>query len=460
MENKIKISPVDKWVINPFGAFVSNSIMGGVVLLICAVIAIGFANSPLSEWFLGLWEHKIGIGLNNKLFLNYSIQHWINDGVIAIFFFVLGLELKREILGGQLTGLRNAMLPIVVGLGGMLFPALLFLLFNGGTETSHGWGIPMATDIAFALGVLYLLGDRIPPSVKIFLTAFAIIDDLGAIMVIALFYTSEISFIWLGVGVFFLLVLMLANKAGVRNTLFYGIIGIGIVWLAFLLSGVHATIAAVLVAFTIPADAKVDEKLFLFKAKKYATKFNDTDVTDTPILTDEQLHILKEMKTITKHAMTPLQRLEHDMHPIVSFVVMPLFALANAGVVLNMNLGELFSTNIFTGVVVGLILGKFIGIFGLTYVLVKLKVFKLPRAMNFKHLFGVSIISGIGFTMSIFITSLAYTNEAFITQAKIGIFVASIIAGTVGYIYLSRLTPPAKPKKMENAPMIETLEND
>lgn len=449
MDSKIKLTPVDKWVINPFGSFVSNSVMGGVVLLICTVIAVVLANSQFSGWFLGLWEHKIGIGFNNKLYLNFSIQHWINDGIIAIFFFVLGLELKREILGGQLSGLRNAMLPIVVGLGGMLFPALLFTFFNGGTDTAPGWGIPMATDIAFALGVLYLLGDKIPPSVKVFLTAFAIIDDLGAILVIALFYTSEISITWLLVGLFFLLILVLANKAGVRNTLFYGIIGIGFVWLAFLMSGVHATIAAVLVAFTIPANAKVNEKLFLFKTKKYATKFNEINATDSSLLTKDQLLILKEMKTMTKHAMTPLQRLEHSMHPIVSFVVMPLFALANAGVVMDMDLEQLFSTNIFTGVVIGLLLGKFLGIFLLTYILVKLKIFLLPRSMTVKHLFGVSIISGIGFTMSIFITSLAYSNPLYITQAKIGIFAASIVGGIVGYIYLSRLSSTSKIDKKQ-----------
>lgn len=438
MANQMKISPVERWVINPLSTFISNSIMGGVVLLVCAVIAIVLANSTWSESFLGIWKHKISIGIDDKLFLNYDLQHWVNDGLISIFFFVLGLELKREILGGQLSGIKNAFLPVAVGIGGMIFPALIFFFFNtGDANVIQGWGIPMATDIAFALGVLYLLGDKIPTSVKIFLTAFAIVDDLGAILVIALFYTSDISFVNLSIGLLFLVILMIANRAGVRNTMFYGIIGIGFVWLAFLLSGVHATIAAVLVAFTIPANAKVNEKQFLFKTKKYANRFYDADSTESPTLTAEQVHILKEMKTITKHAMTPLQRLEHSMHPIVSFIVMPLFALANAGVVLDIDIDTLLSNNIFIGVVVGLLLGKFIGIFGVTALLVKLKISNLPRGMTMNHLFGVSIISGIGFTMSIFITSLAYNTHEHITQAKIGIFVASIIAGIAGYIILN-----------------------
>src|SRR6218665_246109 len=449
MEQKITITPVDRWVINPLSAFISNSIMGGVVLLVAAVIAIILANSPLSETFLGFWKNKISIGINNQLFLNYDLQHWVNDGLISIFFFVLGLELKREIVGGQLSGWRNALLPVAVGLGGMLFPALIFLFFNPETETQSGWGSPMAADIAFALGVLHLLGKRVPTSVKIFLTAFGIIDDLGAILVIALFYTDDISFVNLAIGGFFLLMLMLANRAGVRNTMFYGIVGIGLVWLPFLLSGVHATIAAVLVAFTIPANTKFNERQFLYLNKKYAGKFYAADSTDTSTVTKEQLHILKKMKSTAKHAMTPLQRLEHSLHPVVSFVVMPIFALANAGVVLNIDIETLLSNNICIGIIAGLLIGKIIGIFGVTYLMVKTKISNLPRGMTINHLFGVSVISGIGFTMSIFITSLAYNDPQFITQAKIGIFIASIIGGTLGYLLLKRNAAKSQLKKIK-----------
>ncbi|RWX00475.1 Na+/H+ antiporter NhaA [Flavobacterium cerinum] len=443
MENKLQITPVDKWFINPLKEFISNSVMGGITLFIAAVIAVIMANSPWSDWYLNLWKYKIAITLNGNTFLDYDIQHWINDGLVAVFFFVLGLELKREMVAGQLSGLKNATLPIIVGVSGMVFPAMIFLLLNGtSSEASTGWGIPMACDIAFILGVLYLLGDKVPASVKIFFTAFGIVDDLGAILIIALFYTDQISYVHLIIGLSFFLVLILANKLGVRNTLFYAVVGILGVWVPFLLSGIHATIAAVLVAFTIPVSTKISEQGFLNKIKKFSIRLNDANTTDTSAVTKEQLHILGEMKTLTKHAMTPLQRLEHDLHPVVSFIVMPLFALANAGVVFTLDLDSLLANNIFTGIVFGLIIGKFLGIFGVTAILVKLKMAKLPRNMTLRHLFGISILSGIGFTMCLFITGLAYNDDVHIAQAKLGIFTASILAGILGYIILK--TGPAK----------------
>lgn len=443
MENKLQITPVDKWFINPLKEFISNSVMGGITLFIAAVIAVIMANSPWSDWYLSLWKYKIAITLNGNTFLDYDIQHWINDGLVAVFFFVLGLELKREMVAGQLSGLKNATLPIIVGVSGMVFPAMIFLLLNGtSSEASTGWGIPMACDIAFILGVLYLLGDKVPASVKIFFTAFGIVDDLGAILIIALFYTDQISYVHLIIGLSFFFVLILANKLGVRNTLFYAVVGILGVWVPFLLSGIHATIAAVLVAFTIPVSTKISEQGFLNKIKKFSIRLNDANTTDTSAVTKEQLHILGEMKTLTKHAMTPLQRLEHDLHPVVSFIVMPLFALANAGVVFTLDLNSLLANNIFTGIVFGLIVGKFLGIFGVTALLVKLKMAKLPHNMTLRHLFGISILSGIGFTMCLFITGLAYNDDVHIAQAKLGIFTASILAGILGYIILK--TGPAR----------------
>ena len=266
MQDQLQQAPVDKYVINPLKSFISNSVMGGVVLLVATIIAVILANSPLSEWFLGLWKNKISIRFNNTVFLDYDLHHWINDGLISIFFFVLGLELKREMVDGQLSGFKNAILPIIVGISGMVFPALIFYFFNSSdAEALGGWGIPMACDIAFVLGILYLLGDKVPVSVKIFFTAFGIVDDIGAVLIIALVYTNEISYISLIVGLIFFVLLIIANKFGVRSTLFYGAVGILGVWLPFLLSGVHATIAAVLVAFTIPATTKISEAGFLKK---------------------------------------------------------------------------------------------------------------------------------------------------------------------------------------------------
>ena len=439
MQDQLRQAPVDKYVINPMKSFISNSVMGGVVLLVATIIAVILANSPWSDWFLGLWKNKISLRFNDTVFLNYDLHHWINDGLISIFFFVLGLELKREMVDGQLSGFKNAILPIIVGVSGMVFPALIFYFFNSSdAEVLGGWGIPMACDIAFVLGILYLLGDKVPVSVKIFFTAFGIVDDIGAVLIIALVYTNEISYISLIVGMIFFVLLIVANKFGVRSTLFYGIVGILGVWLPFLLSGVHATIAAVLVAFTIPASTKISEAGFLKKIKKYSSNLDETKSLEGPTLTDDQLHIIGKMKSMTKHAMPPLQRLEHSLHPVVSFVVMPIFALANAGVVFDINFEDLFSNNIFSGIATGLIVGKFIGIFGVTFLLLKLKLVKLPKKMTVNHLFGISILSGIGFTMCLFITTLAYDTPEHITQAKIGIFFASIIAGIAGYILLSR----------------------
>lgn len=448
MQDQLQVAPVDRYVINPLKSFISNSVMGGIVLLVSAILAIVLANSPWSEWFLGLWKNRISLNFNETVLLDYDLHHWINDGLISIFFFVLGLELKREMVDGQLSGFRNAILPIIVGISGMIFPALIFYFFNSGNpESLKGWGIPMACDIAFVLGILYLLGDKVPVSVKVFFTAFGIVDDIGAVLIIALVYTNEISYISLIVGLIFFVLLVLANKFGVRSTLFYGAVGILGVWIPFLLSGVHATIAAVLVAFTIPATTKISEAGFLSKIRKYSTKLDSAKSLNGPTLTKDQLHIIGKMKSMTKHAMPPLQRLEHALHPVVSFVVMPIFALANAGVVFDIKLEDLFSNNIFIGISTGLIVGKFLGIFGVTYILLKLKLVQLPKMMTVNHLFGISILSGIGFTMCLFITTLAYTDHLHITQAKIAIFTASIVAGILGYILLNR---NANKEKMQN----------
>src|SRR5690606_15771887 len=262
-----------------------------------------------------------------------SLQHWINVGLMAIFFFVVGLELKREFVAGELSNPRKALLPIIAALGGMVVPALIYFSLNPAGEVSSGWGIPMATDIAFALGVLYLLGERIPLALKVFLTALAIVDDLGAVLVIAFFYTSDISLLNLLTGLGFLLIMYLGNKAGVRSIIYYAVFGIAGVWTSFLLSGVHATIAAVLAAFTIPANVKLKEDIFIARIKKLLHRFSHADPEDSkPTLTNEQMHILERISLDTRGAIPPLQRLEHHMHPFVTFVILPVFALANAGV--------------------------------------------------------------------------------------------------------------------------------
>lgn len=431
-------TPIDKLII-PVQRFTHQQKSGGIVLGISVLIALILANSPWSEPYLHFFEQKLGFIFNGETYLEFSIHHWINDGLMAMFFFVVGLELKREIIGGELSNPRNAILPIVAAIGGMLVPALIYLLFNPSGIVHQGWGIPMATDIAFALGILYLLGDRIPLSLKVFLTALAIVDDLGAVLVIAFFYTSDISFTSLAIGLGFVLAMFLANKLGVRNIVFYAILGIGGVWTAFLLSGVHATIAAVLAAFMIPADVVLQEDSYIGKIQQKLKRFKDIDPNNIPTLTDEQLHILQHIKEDTDAAIPPLQRLEYSMHPFVTFIVIPLFALANAGVCLvDIEIESLFSTNIAIGTALGLLLGKVTGVVAFTSLLVKLKVAPLPEGMNYRNLFGVGLLASIGFTMSLFITSLAFNDEIHLVQAKIGIFAASIIGGVIGYIVLNQ----------------------
>ncbi|MGE9313097.1 Na+/H+ antiporter NhaA [Niabella sp. CJ426] len=431
-----KKAPIDK-LVRPIQRFIQLEKSGGIVLGISVVVALVLANSGWSDGYHHFLEHKLGFKWDGQTFFEYNLHHWINDGLMSVFFFVVGLELKREIIAGQLSNVRNALLPIGAALGGMLVPALIYLAFNYSGDAHSGWGIPMATDIAFALGVLFLLGKKIPLSLKIFLTALAIVDDLGAVLVIALFYTSDISLMHLVIGGGVLLAMYLGNRLGIRSILFYAVLGIGGVWTEFLLSGVHATIAAVLAAFTIPADVKIKEQLFTGKIQKYLEVFKGIDPSDDqPTLTNEQLHVVEQIQKATEAATPPLQRLEHVMHRLVTFIIIPIFALANAGVSLQIDMESLFSNNIFWGVSLGLLVGKFVGVVGFTLLMIQLKIASFPEGMNFKNLLGVGLLAAIGFTMSLFITSLAFSNEVYITQAKMGIFAASIMGGVAGYLLL------------------------
>ncbi|MDR3261440.1 MAG: Na+/H+ antiporter NhaA, partial [Tannerella sp.] len=436
--NKQKTYPIDK-IVYPVQRFMRQEKSGGIVLGISVALALFLANSSWSESYFLFFEHQFGFKFDGKTYLEYDISHWINDGLMAIFFFVVGLELKREVVGGELSDPRKALLPIGAAIGGMMVPAAIYFVLNLSGETNKGWGIPMATDIAFALGVLYLLGDRIPLSLKVFLTALAIVDDLGAVLVIAFFYTSEISFMNLFIGFVFITTMCVGNRLGIRNILFYAILGIGGVWTAFLLSGVHATIASVAAAFTIPADVRIDEITFIKKIQDYLSRFKTIDANGKPTLSDDQVHILDGVKRSTNAAMPPLQRLEQAMHPFVIFIIVPIFALANAGVsMLHIDTEYLFNSHVALGVGAGLLFGKFIGVVGVVWLMVKLKIARFPEGMTLRNLCGVGFLTAIGFTMSLFITSLAFTNPEHVIQAKIGIFVASTIGGIVGYIVLRK----------------------
>ncbi len=428
--------------LKPVEGFMHAESTAGIILLISALAAVIWSNSPWSEQYFHLWEYEFSIAIG-KYSITNSLHHWINDGLMAMFFFVVGLELKREIIAGELSDIRKAVLPLAAAAGGMVVPALIYLIFNPKGIPGDGWGIPMATDIAFALGIVSLLGKGVPFSLKIFLTALAIADDLGAVLVIAFFYTSDISFISLAVGGVLLLVLLLGNYLGVRKTLFYGIIGIGGVWLAFLMSGVHATIAGVLAAMVIPARTRIDEIKFVGHLEDQIREFHTVPPNDVTLLEPEQYQIIAKINRLTNAAITPLQKLEHQLHPWVAYLVMPLFAFANSGIELNADVfGPGFFQGVSMGVLAGLVVGKFIGIVGVCWVMIKLRLASFPEDWRWSHLYGVALLAGIGFTMSLFITTLAFTDSWLITEAKVGIFVASLISGISGYLVLRRASIP------------------
>lgn len=430
--------PIDV-IVRPFQRFLQHEKSGGLVLGLSVIVAMILANSPWSEAYFHFFEQKLGFIYNGNEFFNFSLHHWINDGLMCFFFFVVGLELKREFVAGELAEPKKAILPIAAAIGGMIVPAIIYLSLNSQGEASNGWGIPMATDIAFALGILYLLGDRVPLALKVFLTALAIVDDLGAVIVIAVFYTEQISMHFLFLGLLFALFMYLGNRLGVRSVLFYAILGIGGVWTCFLMSGVHATIAAVLAAFMIPAHVRLRELPYVDHMKALLNKFQHLDPNDKKaLLTSSQLHVLDKIQEKTDNAIPPLQKLEHAMNPFVTFVVIPLFALSNAGVSLNLDWNSVFETNVAIGVALGLFFGKYIGIVGFSLLSVKMKIAQLPKEMNFKSLSGLGFIGAVGFTMSLFVSHLAFKDPNHIVQAKLGIFAASICGGVVGYLILSR----------------------
>ncbi len=418
-----------------FLSFFKNQSNGGIAIFSAVVIAMIWANSPWQEYYYDLVHTEISIGVNGHL-LSEPFLIWVNDGLMAIFFLQVGLELKREILGGELSSLKRAMLPIGAAIGGMVMPAIIYLSFNDNTSAMQGWGIPMATDIAFAIGVLALFGDRIPVSLKIFLVALAIVDDLGAVLVIAIFYTSEISTVDLIQALVFFLILVGGSRLGIRKAWFYTLVGIGGVWLAFFFSGVHPTIAGILIAFAIPGRVKIKEEDYLKKLKDLSLKFLDIQPIKGSFISINQLRILEEIKQRTDDAETPLQKIEHNLGPIVSFFILPLFALVNTGIHIHGDILEILGHPISMGIMFGLIAGKSIGIMGASWILIKLKIAELQEGISMKQLAGLSLIAGIGFTMSLFITELAFESDEHIFIAKLSILFTSVIAAILGTIVL------------------------
>lgn len=419
-------------------SFINQETYGGLLLILATIIALYWANSSFYESYHHVW-HEIKVGFVwGKIDLVASIHHWINDGLMAIFFFVVGLEIKREVMGGELSTLKKASLPIAAAVGGMIVPAAFYAIINiNSPEFDNGWGIPMATDIAFALGLLAMLGKRVPLNLKIFLTALAIADDLGAVMVIAIFYTESIDMNELMYAGFFLAVLLIANLAGVRKTIFYALVGFAGVWIAFVYSGVHATIAGVLIALTIPARTKIDESYYIDKLSQLLGRYKEQKIdAGSSLLSKGQVHVLTEIADLNDKAHTPLQKIEHALHPVSAYFILPVFALSNAGVHIDGKVVDMLFHPISIGIMLGLILGKFIGISLFSRAIVKFKLATLPEGIRWNHIYGASLLAGIGFTMSMFISDLAFEEPEYIQIAKVGIMAASFISAIAGMIWL------------------------
>jgi NhaA family Na+:H+ antiporter len=372
-------------IVSPLNRFIQLEYSSGVILLLSVAIAILWSNSNYAEEYHHLWNARFAVGYGLYQ-LNEPLHIWINDGLMAVFFFVIGLELKREFLEGELSSVGKALLPMAAAAGGMIVPALIYFLINQGGSAEHGWGIPMATDIAFALALLSMAGKYIPVSIKVFLSALAVADDLGAVLVIAFFYTSGVDLIALGIAGIFVFILIAGNRLGIKSVFFYLLVGIA-VWLGFLLSGVHATLAGVVVAFTIPSGML-------------------------------------------------LERMEHGLHPWVAFLVMPLFALANSGISIGADFFHTIINPVSIGVSAGLVAGKCLGIFMFTWLMVRFGPGRLPSGATWKHIFGMALLGGIGFTMSLFISGLAFKEAVLVEQAKYGILIGSVLAGILGSVVL------------------------
>ncbi len=421
-------------IFKPEARFIKTESLGGVVLIVFAVIALIIANSPLYEVYHHFFETNIQLGYG-AFSVSKPLHYLINDGLMTIFFFVVGLEIKREVLVGELSGLKKALFPILAAVGGMIVPISLFLLFNMGNEGSAGWGIPMATDIAFSLGILSLLGKRVPLSLKVFLTAFAIVDDLGAVLVIAFFYSSGIAWTPLLLALGIVVLLFVFGKLNVHAKWVYIVAGIA-VWVLFLQSGVHATIAGVLVALAIPANPRISMSNFSENIRENLKAFcSDPSAKGKVTLTKKQLECIDNIEDAALKVQSPQQAMEHGLHKFTTFFIMPLFAFANAGVKFG-NMSDGLFQGLSLSVMLALIFGKFIGIYLFSWLSVRTKISDLPMNMDFKNLAGLALLGGVGFTMSLFIGSLSFASGDLLNQAKAGVLIGSLVAGLAGFLVL------------------------
>lgn len=424
-------------VLTPLDEFIHRQTTSGVLLMLCALVALYIANSQWSEAYHHLLQMTLTVGVEGFQ-LSKSLHHWINDGLMAVFFFVIGLELKREVMVGELADPKQALLPIIAAIGGMLIPVLFYIAINPEGHAFDGWGVPMATDIAFALGALALLGDKVPKNLLTFLVALAIVDDLGAVTVIALFYTETLNLVALATAAGTLLLLISLNLGGVRRTLPYILLG-AVLWVAMLKSGIHATLAGIFLAFTIPMRPKFDPTRFLSLIHNSVAEIKQAYQREHDILRNDDLRAqIRSLGNGVQLVQAPAQILEQKMHLPSAYLIIPIFSLANAGVPIDWSsLGSIIVHPVSMGITISLVFGKLIGIAGFSWLAVKLGWTTLPKGLNFKHIIGLALMAGIGFTMSIFIAELGFAHHAQdLLMAKTGILIASVLAGGSGFLWL------------------------
>jgi len=438
-----RLRPSLSSIVGPFQQFAKAQASQGILLLLCTAAALVWANSPWGDSYESFWHTEVALHVGSYV-LEKSLLHWINDGLMVIFFFVVGLEIKREVLAGELASLRKAALPIAAALGGMLVPALIYTAFNLGGEGAAGWGVPMATDIAFALGVLTLAGPRIPDALKVFLVALAIVDDIGAVLVIAVYYSEGVSPAALGAAGGIVALLVLMNWSGVRRTIVYSGLGV-VLWLFVLMSGVHATVAGVLLAMTVPARSRIGTERFVKQVRELLAVFERAGGRHVSHLGDERRQSAAlGIEHAVEEVGAPLIRLEHSLQPLVAFFIMPLFALANAGVVIGGDVLEHLRHPVGLGIILGLVIGKQVGIFGSSFAAVRSGFAQMPAGVGWSQIYGTSWLGGIGFTMALFIASLVFEGTGLLDTAKTAILAASALSGIVGWAML-RLLPLVLP---------------
>lgn len=420
-------------ILSPFQKFVRLQSSSGILLLATTIIALVWANSAFAESYQDFWQYELGF-VSDSFELTKPLILWVNDGLMAIFFFLIGLEIKREFMIGELNSTKKVMFPLIGALGGIALPVLIYLVLNQNPETLKGWGIPMATDIAFSLAIIKVLGNRVPLSLKIFLTAFAIVDDLGAVLVIAIFYSGSLNFVLLASALALLAFIYFLSYKGYYSEMFIIVSGF-VVWLLFLKAGLHPTLAGILMAFAVPVRQKISTTQFTDELENIVNHMKKSQVLQQPVLSAEQLKLVDDLEDWAEKYQSPLQHFEHALHDWVAYLIIPIFALANAGVALNGSVG--LETALVINITICLVLGKSIGITGVIFLARKLKIIQVPAEITNKQIIGVSFLAGIGFTMAIFIAGLAFSSSPeYIDSAKIGILIGSFLSAIIGYLIL------------------------